>query len=81
LCYLVESAEYFESRLGPPARARFAIEPVFEDVNGNGRFDRDIDTLRGMRLAPLEPYAWNVRFLWPDWPWGTPEKARGGARG
>ena len=66
LVYLVESADYFESRLGPPGRARFTILPVFEDRNGNGRFDRDADALRGMRLAPVEPYVWNVRFAWPS---------------
>jgi prepilin-type N-terminal cleavage/methylation domain-containing protein len=66
LVYLVESADYFDSGLGVPARARFAILPVFEDLNGNGRFDRDSDTLRGMRLAPVEPYTWNVRFGWPS---------------
>ena len=47
LCYLVESVDYFESPLGP--RACFRIEPVYEDVNGNGRLDAD--ELRGMRLA------------------------------
>ena len=66
LVYLVESADHFDSRLAPPPRARFAILPVFEDLNGNGRFDRDSDTLRGMRLAPVDPYAWNVRFGWPS---------------
>lgn len=66
LCYVVENAEYFQGRLKPP-RARFRIEPVFEDVNGNGRFDAGTDLFRGLRLATLEPYAWNMRFVLPDW--------------
>ena len=62
LCYLVESADYFHSELAGPARLRFSIEPVFDDVNRNGRYDAGIDALRGFRLALLEPYDWNVRF-------------------
>lgn len=63
LCYLVESSDYFQSELAGPARVRFAIQPVFDDVNGNGRYDAGIDALRGFRLAPVEPYSWNVRFM------------------
>jgi len=63
LSYLVESADYFQSELPAPARARFTIQPVYEDVNGNGRYDAGVDLVRGLRLAALEPYSWNVRFL------------------
>jgi prepilin-type N-terminal cleavage/methylation domain-containing protein len=80
LCYLVESGEYFETLLPPPARARFRIRPVFDDLDGNGRYDPKVDALRGMQLAPLEPYGWNLRFLWPDWPWREREKAPSAAR-
>ena len=63
LCYLVESADYFQSELPGPARARFSIQPVYEDVNRNGRYDAGVDSLRGFRLAALEPYSWSVRFM------------------
>jgi general secretion pathway protein G len=63
LCYLVESADYFQSGLPGPARVRFSIQPVFDDVDRNGRYDAGIDFLRGFRLAPLEPYSWNVGFM------------------
>ena len=69
LCYLPESEEFFESRLEPP-RARFRIAPVFDDVNKNGRYDEGLDLLRGLSLAPLEAYSWNMRFAWPDWSQG-----------
>jgi hypothetical protein len=81
LYYLVESAEYFESPLGAPARARFAIRPVFEDVDRDGRFNPGVDSLRGLQLSPLERYHWNLQFIWPDWPWSAPARASGGASG
>jgi len=80
LCYLVESADYFDTVLPPPARARFRIRPVFDDTDGDGRYDPKVDALRGMQLAPLEPYGWNLRFVWPDWPWREPAKAPSAAR-
>jgi len=79
LCYLVESAEYFETTLRPPARTCFDLEAVFEDLNHNGRYDAGIDQLHGLRLAPSAPYAWRLQFLWPDWPWSD-RKAAGGGR-
>lgn len=62
LCYLVDSDDYFETAFPTPPRARFRIEPVFEDVNLNGRYDAGVDILRGLHLAPVEPYRWNLRF-------------------
>jgi prepilin-type N-terminal cleavage/methylation domain-containing protein len=63
LCYLVESAEHFETELPGPARACFKIQPVFDDVNRNGRYDEGTEVLRGFRLAALAPYSWNLRFM------------------
>lgn len=80
LCYLVESSQYFESALVPP-RARFKINLVYEDTNRNGRYDPETDALRGMQLAPMEPYVWDTRFAWPDWPWSAPRPARRGGAG
>jgi prepilin-type N-terminal cleavage/methylation domain-containing protein len=70
LCYLVDSFEYFESALRPP-RACFSIQPSYDDANGNGRFDREVDILRGLRLAPLAAYHWRLRTTWSDWPFGV----------
>jgi len=76
LCYIPESEEFFQSLVEPP-RARFRIEPVFDDVNKNGRYDEGVDLFRGLRLEPLEPYSWNMRFAWPDWgPGAATPKAR-----
>ncbi len=70
LCYLVESTDYFESGLPPPARACFAVEPI--DPAG--------ETLRGVRLVEVAPYEWRLRFVWPDWPWAAPRAASRGGR-
>lgn len=80
LCYLPESEEFFQSPL-QPLRARFRIEPVFDDVNKNGRYDEGVDLLRGLHLAPLEAYSWNMRFAWPDWGEGAAPLKASGARG
>lgn len=81
LVYLVDNAEFFETELASPARAAFAVEAVFEDVNRNGRYDAGVDTVRGMRLASRSRYAWRDSVAWPDWPWGQASPAaRRGAR-
>ncbi len=76
LVYLVDSPEYFDSALPAPPRARFMVEPVYEDVNRNGRFDTGIDVVRGVRLARREAYTWRDTVVWPEWPWGAPSQAR-----
>ncbi len=58
LVYLVRHGQYFESALPGPARARFTIELVFRDANGNGVYDRGVDSVEGLRIAALEPYRW-----------------------
>lgn len=80
LCYLVESSDYFQSTLSAPPRACFAVEPVFDDANGNNRYDPGVDTLRGLRLAAIAPYEWRLQFVWPDWPWAAPKAASRAAR-
>ncbi len=59
LVYLVRNGGFFEGGLSDPPRARFAIQLVYTDRNGNGRYDADIDTVEGLRLAKLEPYRWS----------------------
>lgn len=70
LCYLVDSAEYFRSPLASPPRARFRIEPVFDGVA----------IIKGLRLAALEPYGWNLT-TWRDPGWAVPPKAPAGGPG
>jgi prepilin-type N-terminal cleavage/methylation domain-containing protein len=69
LCYLVDSAEYFRTPLASPARARFRIEPVF-----------DAAIVKGLRLAALEPYGWNLT-TWRDPGWAVSPKAPAGGPG
>jgi prepilin-type N-terminal cleavage/methylation domain-containing protein len=59
LVYLVRNGGFFEGGLSDPPRARFAVQLVYTDRNGNGRYDADIDTVEGLRLAKLEPYRWS----------------------
>jgi general secretion pathway protein G len=58
LVYLVRNRAYFTGGMADPSRARFAIRLVYSDRNGNGQYEPGIDRIEGLRLAPLEPYAW-----------------------
>jgi hypothetical protein len=57
LVYRVRNADVFRGGSGPPAEARFAVQPVYEDRNRNGRFDAG-DEFYGVRLAATTPYRW-----------------------
>ena len=57
LVYRVRNADVFHGGSGSPAEARFALTPVYEDRNGNGRFDRG-DSFYGVRLETVTPYQW-----------------------
>lgn len=58
LVYLVRNKAYFSGGAADPARARFAVRLVYRERNGNGRYDVGVDTIEGLRLAPVEPYKW-----------------------
>lgn len=58
LVYLVRNKAYFSGGSANPPRVRFAVRLVYSDRNRNGRFDARVDSVEGLRLAPLEPYAW-----------------------
>jgi prepilin-type N-terminal cleavage/methylation domain-containing protein len=60
LVYVVRFPEQFTTPLGGPPRLRLAVEPDFDDLDRNGRFDPGRDPVRGLRLAALEPYYWKV---------------------
>lgn len=57
LAYRVRNADVFRGGSGPPVEARFAVRPVYEDRNRNGRFDAG-DTFYGVRLEATAPYSW-----------------------
>lgn len=58
LVYLVRNKAYFSGGSANPPRVRFAVQLVYSDRNHNGRFDERVDSVEGLRLAPLEAYAW-----------------------
>jgi len=58
LIYRVKNAANLKTSLPPPARARFVIQLVYDDVNANGIFDPGKDVITGLRLVPVEPYVW-----------------------
>lgn len=61
LVYVVRFPEQFVTALPGPARARFRVEPDYDDLDGNGRFDAGRDSARGLRLVAVEPYRWRER--------------------
>lgn len=61
LVYVVRFPEQFSSALPGPARARWRVLPDYDDRDGNGRFEPGRDSARGLRLVPVEPYAWRER--------------------
>jgi prepilin-type N-terminal cleavage/methylation domain-containing protein len=58
LVYVVRFPEKFVTPLGGPARARLTVEPDYDDLDRNGRFDPGRDPVRGLKLVPLERYYW-----------------------
>ena len=61
LVYVVRFPEQFTSALPGPARARWRVEPDYDDRDGNGRFEPGRDSARGLRLVAVEPYRWRER--------------------
>lgn len=60
LVYLVRFPQQFVTPLSGPARARLAVEPDYDDLDRNGRFDPGRDPVRGLKLVPLEPFHWRA---------------------
>lgn len=58
LVYRVDRADYFETPLAGPKRARFRVQIDYEDSNGNKRFDAGEDRLRNATLESLDDYWW-----------------------
>lgn len=60
LVYVVRFPEQFVTSLPGPPRARLTVEPDYQDLDRNGRFDPGRDPVRGLKLVPLEPFAWKI---------------------
>lgn len=60
LVYLVRFPQEFVTPLSGPPRLRLAVEPDYDDVDRNGRFDPGRDPVRGLKLVPLEPFYWKT---------------------
>ena len=61
LVYVLRFPEQFVSPLSGPPRVRFRIEPDFDDIDHNGRYDPGRDPLLGLKLVPLEPFSWKEK--------------------
>ena len=60
LVYTVRFPERFVTPLGGPARARLKVEPDYDDLDRNGRFDAGRDPVRGLKLVPVESFYWKT---------------------
>jgi prepilin-type N-terminal cleavage/methylation domain-containing protein len=58
LVYVVRFPQQFVTSLSGPPRLRLAVEPDYDDLDRNGRFDPGRDPVRGLKLVPREPYYW-----------------------
>ena len=58
IVYLVRFPEQFVTPLAGPPRVRLTVEPDYDDLNRNGRFDPGRDPVRGLKLVPLESFYW-----------------------
>ena len=60
LVYVVRFPEQFVTPLPDPPRVRLAVEPDYDDLDRDGRFDPGRDPVRGLKLVALERYHWKV---------------------
>lgn len=60
LVYVVRFPQQFTTPLAGPPRLRLMIEPDYDDLDRNGRFDAGRDPVRGLKLVPLEPFYWKT---------------------
>ena len=61
LVYVVRFPEQFVTPLSGPPRVRLAVEPDYDDLDRNGRFDPGRDPVRGLKLVPLEHFYWKTQ--------------------
>ena len=60
IVYVVRFPERFVTPLAGPPRARLRVEPDYDDLDRNGRFDPGRDPVRGLKLVPVEPFYWKT---------------------
>jgi prepilin-type N-terminal cleavage/methylation domain-containing protein len=60
LIYMVRFPQQFVTALPGPPRLRLAVQPDYDDIDRNGRFDPGRDPVRGLKLVPLEPFFWKT---------------------
>jgi len=58
LVYVVRFPQQFVTPLAGPPRLRLMVEPDYDDLDRNGRFDAGRDPVRGLKIVPLEPFFW-----------------------
>jgi len=61
LVYVLRFPDEFVSPLSGPPRVRFRIEPDYDDIDHNGRYDPGRDPLLGLKLVPVEPFSWREK--------------------
>lgn len=58
LVYRVRYPARFETELPGTPRAAFRVELLWDDRDGDGRFDAGVDGIGGARLASVADYGW-----------------------
>lgn len=61
LVYVVRFPQQFATSLAGPPRLRLRVEPDYDDLDRNGRFDPGRDPVRGLTLVPTEPFQWRIQ--------------------
>ncbi len=60
LVYVVRFPQQFVTSLSGTPRLRLRVEPDYDDIDRNGRFDPGRDPVRGLKLVPLEAFFWKT---------------------
>ncbi len=58
LVYRIRNTEFFQSELADPPRIRFRLELEFDDLNGDGQYNPDLEFPSGAALRPVDDYQW-----------------------
>lgn len=88
LHYRVRFPQYLEGEPEPPVDLGWQVRLQYDDEGQNGRYDPGTDSLRGVRLAPLDTHRWpdlprrpgqslSDEMQQADRPVGTPERGDG----
>jgi hypothetical protein len=59
LVYRVRNTEFFRSSLPGPARVRFRLELLFDDINGDGEYNPEAEQVLGVTLKTLDQFEWS----------------------